>query len=129
MKENNRNGFKIPDNYFEEFKQKIPELIKAEKSNKKPNRIGVYYAVAASIILLILSSLTFLPLNETENHNNPNYLLSDSEYYDLDMNDIYFAYNEEQEILEEINIPDDEYLNYIADEMELDELIILTSDK
>ncbi len=130
MRKKTNNSFKIPDNYFEDFKQRIPKIISDNKKEIKPrsNKLSIYYAVAASIILLIVSAITFLPILNEQKNSPIQYELSDAEYYDIEMDDLYFAYNEEV-IPEEVSaVEDEDMVNYLADEMDLDEILLLSNE-
>jgi len=125
MKENNKNGFKVPEDYFKEFEQRIPEIIKKHNGIKKSKSFSIYYTIAASIILLAVSSIIFIPkFNINESNINP-YELSDAEYFDLKVSDLYYAYNEEANA-DIVTNNNEEVENYIADEMDLDEIIMLS---
>ena len=130
MRKKTNNSFKIPDNYFEDFKQRIPKIISDNKKEIKPrsNKLSIYYAVAASIILLIVSAITFSPILNEQKNSPIQYELSDAEYYDIEMDDLYFAYNEEV-IPEEVSaVEDEDMVNYLADEMDLDEILLLSNE-
>ena len=86
---NIESGFKIPEHYFEDFRSNIPNLIKENKSVGKTNHRTLVYAIAASIVLLMVSAITFLPELNKENNKSSNYQLSDAEYYDINMDDLY----------------------------------------
>lgn len=130
MEQEKQNGFKIPENYFEDFRRNIPELIKKEEQKRKSNQLTIFYAAAASLVLLMVSTFVFTSNNnELKNSTNSNYLLSDTEYYDLNINDIYFAYNDDTEINTDFNYSDDEIIDIISDEIDLDEFIFLSEDE
>ena len=122
-----KSGFKVPEGYFCDFKNRIPDLIKDEKSIKPHEKksIKLFYFAAASIILLMLSTFVFIPTNSKQKHIEIQ--LSDIEYYDINMNDIYYAYNDENiEFLDdELNIEDTETINFLVDELSVEELILL----
>ena len=128
-----KQGFKIPDNYFDEFRNKLPEIIKEHESIKQPSiRISpTLYLVAASIILLIVSVFTFIPQNNTIDTKTTvaHQVLPDAEYYDLDIDDLYYAYNEGNSGgLEEAEpaLDKEALVDYLADASDLDELILLS---
>jgi len=133
MIKNNKNkgGFKVPEGYFEQFENKIPELIKEQSKNnpKKTKTIAYFYIAAASISLLILSTFVFLPTEQSNtNKGSINIELSDIDYYDINMDDIYYAYNDEniEFETEELNSEDYETINYIADELSFEDLVLLS---
>ena len=130
MNKKTKNAFKIPENYFEDFKQRIPEIINENKKEIKPrsNRLSIYYAVAASIILLIVSAITFLPILNEQKNSSIQYELSDAEYYDIEMDDLYFAYNDEIVPEENSEAEDEDMINYLADDMDLDEILLLSNE-
>jgi len=130
MRKKTNNSFKIPDNYFEDFKQRIPQIISDNKKEIKPrsNKLSIYYAVAASIILLIVSAITFLPILNEQKNSPIQYELSDAEYYDIEMDDLYFAYNDEIIPKEISTVEDEDMVNYLADEMDLDEILLLSNE-
>lgn len=127
MKKNT--GFKVPDQYFETFQQRISKQI--QEPEKKKTNIGsrsIYFAIAASVVLLIVSGITFLPVN---NDSTPNpyllaYDLNDADFYNFEMDDLYYAYNDAAILEEELDLYEEELTDYIAEEMELDELITLS---
>ncbi len=123
---NTESGFKIPENYFEDFRSNIPNLINEKPSLGKPNHRTLFYAIAASIVLLMVSAITFLPELNKENNKSSNYQLSDAEYYDINMDDLYYAYNDEKESISLNTEVDNETIDYLADEMDLDEIIVLS---
>ena len=124
MNEKKNIGFKVPEGYFEEFQNTIPEIIAKEESVSKTKTLRMYYTIAASIVLIAISSLVLIPTNTPQN-KTVLYQLSDTDYYDLKMNDLYFAYNEDSQT-EPISNDNEEIINYITDEMDLDEIIILS---
>ena len=130
----NKNGFRVPEGYFEKSKIEIQELIKQDKSipvNKR-NSFSLFYAVAASIVLLMVSVFVFLPSNETLNSKHTvNIELSDIDYYDINMNDLYYAYNDENIAVEPESIEpkDIETINYIADELSIEDIILLSENE
>ncbi len=123
---NKESGFKIPDNYFEEFRLNIPDLIKKKKTISKTNHKTLVYAVAASIVLLMVSTITFLPELTRSNIQSDNYELSDAEYYEINMEDLYYAFNDDTESINTSSDLDNETINYMADDMDLEEIIVLS---
>ncbi len=120
-----KGGFKIPEDYFENLRNKIPDIIKNDSSHKK---INIYYTVAASIILLITSIFIFLP---QQNINNNSIILSqglsDVEYYDINIDDIYYAYEDNDKTSLELNNIDNEtIIDYLEEDSDLNELILLS---
>ena len=126
-----KGGFKVPEGYFEDFKNKIPDLIKEDKTlvPQKNNSIKLVYYAAASIILLMLSTFVFSPSNNNVKHIEIQ--LSDIEYYDINMNDIYYAYNDENlDFTEnELDLEDTETVNFLADELSVEDLILLNEEE
>ena len=126
-----KGGFKVPEGYFEEFRNKIPEIIKEDKVfvPKRNNSIKLFYYAAASIILLMLSTFVFYPSSNNTKHIEIQ--LSDIEYYDINMNDIYYAYNDENlDFTEnELNLEDTETVNFLADELSIEDLILLNEEE
>ena len=123
---NTKSGFKIPENYFEDFRSNISDLIIENKSERKTNHRTLIYAIAASIVLLMVSAITFLPEFNKGNNNSSNYQLSDTEYYDINMDDLYYAYNDDKQIVSSNTEVDNETVDYLTEEMDLDEIIVLS---
>lgn len=104
-------GFKIPDNYFENFNKKMLSKInsKQEVIDKKSNRnIFIYsMSIAATIFLIFTISNKVLISENTESQYIENIIINDnfiiSEFLDNDI--------QNNEISE--NIPDDEIQNYL----------------
>lgn len=127
MKKNT--GFKVPDQYFETFQDRMSELIhEPEKKTTTLRSNSIYYAIAASIVLLIVSGITFLPINKTSPNNMQTlaYALNDADFYNFEMDDLYYAYNDDVLLEEEMDLYEEELTEYIAEEMELEELITLS---
>ena len=127
MKKNT--GYKVPDQYFETLQERMSELIQEpEKKTKTIRPISIYYAIAASVVLLIVSALTFLPLNIDSSSNTPSlaYDLNDADFYNFEMDDLYYAYNDAEFLEEELDLYEEELADYISEEMNLDELITLS---
>lgn len=127
MKKNT--GFKVPDQYFETFQDRMSELIHEPENKTTTLRSNsIYYAIAASIVLLIVSGITFLPINKTSPNNMQTlaYALNDADFYNFEMDDLYYAYNDDLLLEEEMDLYEEELTEYIAEEMELEELITLS---
>lgn len=110
-----KNNFKVPENYFEDFEEKILNKIKNKELSKKPSPYQIfkpYLYMAASVILLAYGIRTILTytvdtpkrttLIETETSNYDfddmvSELTSDDlamyEYLNDDNNENYFAQN------------------------------------
>jgi len=126
-KETTRSGFKIPDNYFDDFRKNIPSIIEQREAVPKRNKKLFYFAAAASIILIAVSVFTFLPKQSQPKDMQLLALeLSDVEYYDIDMDDLYYAYEENSEILNETEIDQENIIDYLESESDLNELIFLS---
>jgi hypothetical protein len=121
-------GFKLPENYFEDFRKQLRIDIEKDTPKKKTFHLSpIHYTIAASILLVIVSTFTFLPFNQNQNSlESSDVLLSDIEYYDIDMNDIYYAYNDEL-ILEnetETEINEDVLIEYLTEEIDINDMIL-----
>jgi len=121
-----KNGFKIPENYFDEFRNNLPEIIEHNAKEKKQNSIRIYYSIAASIIFIVASIFTFLPSSTTEENKLLSQELSDVEYYDIDMNDLYYAYSTDLNEQNSNDIDEENIIDYLSDESDLNELILLS---
>ena len=96
-------------------------------------RLLAYKSVSIVLLfLLMVSVFVFLPSNKTiANKQAVNIELSDIDYYDINMNDLYYAYNDENIEFESENFEaeDIETINYIADELSIDEIILLSENE
>jgi len=81
----NKNGFKIPDNYFDHFPNKVMSRIKAEKKKKKTFQLSVISSIAASVLIVFLSVYTMYKQED----KNEDCQLSEIEYFGIEMNDVY----------------------------------------
>jgi len=83
-----KDGFKIPDNYFEQLPDSIMQKIAKEKKKKKIFHLSIISSVAAAILIIFVSVYTMYP-----QQNTPIKLddcqISDIEYFDIEMTDIY----------------------------------------
>jgi hypothetical protein len=124
----NKSGFKVPENYFEEFRASLKLEADQQTSKKKFKLRPMHYSIAASVVLVIVSVFTFMPPKQSTNTNieHGDILLSDLEYYDIDMHDLYYAYNDEliESSSQEPEISDDVLIDYIADEIEIEDMIL-----
>jgi len=126
-----KSGFTVPEGYFNDFRNKIPDLIKEDKNIKIQKKINykLFYFAAASIILLMLSTFVFYPT--TNNQKHIEIQLSDIEYYDININDIYYAYNSENINYtdDQLNIEDAETVDFLIDELSIEDLILLNAEE
>ena len=82
-----KDGFKIPDIYFEEFPETIMSKIRAEKKKKKTFQLSIISSIAASILIVLLSVYTMY--NQKSSKPIDDCQLSEIEYFGIEMNDIY----------------------------------------
>jgi len=77
----------------------------------------------------MLSTFVFLPSNNNVKHIEIQ--LSDIEYYDINMNDFYYAYNDENLNFteNELDLEDTETVNFLADELSVEDLILLNEEE
>lgn len=134
MNKNKDIGFKVPEGYFDDFNRRIQEKIDSGNNNKpvkQKSLIARYpYAAAAVIVLLIASSYLLIPFqkeaNSTQIPNTSLSEISDAEYFGINMNDLYYAYNDEIEGISLAEINEEELIDYLAEESDYNELILLT---
>lgn len=118
-----REGFKIPDNYFEEFQHKLNDQITKEDKNVIPlrsNKLKYVMYIAASVLLLI--SLT-LSVNHNSTKGTNVTLVSDTintvkETIQID----FLGYDDDDELL--ALFVEDEYIDEYLDEYLIEGVIL-----
>ncbi|MBN2667863.1 MAG: hypothetical protein JXR60_01430 [Bacteroidales bacterium] len=123
----NKNGFKIPEGYFDTLSNKVQDKILSEQNTSHSIFYRPSYWVAASIIAIVISGVGYFHFfeNSKSNYKNNNIVLSDLEYYDFNMDDLYYAYNENSITDESIEELDAKSLEeYIVDEVNINDILI-----
>lgn len=125
IKASKENPFKVPENYFEDFSSRLQEKIDSQKilKDNKP-RIKFFnsaFKIAASLILIAaISFLIVKYTNNTKENNKYNIYAETIEtsefdlYNNLDENTIIDIIVEEDITLSDVNIEDDEIIEYLA---------------
>ena len=83
----NKDGFKIPDNYFEQFPNELMLKIAHKRKKKKIFQFSVISSVAASVLIVFLS--VYVMYNQESTNAIEDCQLSEIDYFGIEMNDIY----------------------------------------
>ncbi|GEM_PF-2314182 len=100
MNINQQNGFNTPENYFSDFRAQLNQKIQLQKAvPTQQNTISRFtfgqFSVAASILVLFVSSILLMDSpNNQMIIKKANIVLSDVDYYDIEINDLYYAFEE-----------------------------------